>query len=111
VTLARQPTSLGLTPSDVAEMPPECLPALLASLAALQGAAAARLAALPTRDTSPLSDDRLVSVAEAAKRTGMSRRWLYLQARKGNLPFARRIGRAVRFSPAGIERWLAARKS
>jgi excisionase family DNA binding protein len=102
---------LGLSATDVAEMSLEMVPALLVALAALQGAAAARLVAVPNRDAVPLAEDRLVSVAEAAKRTGMSPRWLYLHARKGDLPFARRMGRSVRFSPAGIERWLAARKS
>jgi len=103
---------LGLSPADVAEMPREQIPALLAALASLQSAAAAQLALAPACNTLlPVGTDGLVSVAEAARRTGMSRRWLYLHTRRGDLPFARRIGRAVRFSPTGIDRWLAARKS
>ena len=35
--------ALGLEPADVAEVPVEALPGLLAALAALQGAVAARL--------------------------------------------------------------------
>jgi excisionase family DNA binding protein len=42
-------------------------------------------------------------------RTGMSKGWLYREARAGRLPFAKRHGRAVRFDAAGLDRWLARR--
>ncbi len=47
-------------------------------------------------------DDNL-SAADAARRLGMSRDWLYRNARR--LPFAGRIGRRVVFSARGLERW------
>jgi predicted DNA-binding transcriptional regulator AlpA len=109
--VAERVPALGLDPGDVAHLSPECLPGLLAALAALQGAVAARLVApaLVRSDGRSVGNDCLLSATEAAKRTGMSTRWLWKHA--DTLPFARRIGRAVRFSPAGIEKWLATRKS
>jgi predicted DNA-binding transcriptional regulator AlpA len=102
---------LGLDPSAVASLPPEALPGLLAALAAVQAAVAARLAvANPT----PLGaresgHDEMLTAAQAAGRTGMSRRWLYANAK--DLPFAVRTGQgSVRFSARGIEKWLAQRK-
>jgi predicted DNA-binding transcriptional regulator AlpA len=60
---------------------------------------------MPTRGTAPPAD-RLLSAAKAAERTGMSEDWLYRHA--DELPFTRRTsGRAVRFSEAGIAKWLA----
>jgi len=42
-------------------------------------------------------------------RTGMSKGYLYREARRGRLPFVRRIGRRVIFDSAGLDRWLARR--
>lgn len=52
--------------------------------------------------------DRLLAVAEVAKRTGLSADYIYRHGKRW--PFARRIGRAVRFSEAGLEHWLANRR-
>jgi excisionase family DNA binding protein len=49
--------------------------------------------------------DRLLTVAEAAARLSLSRHALYKRAR--TLPFAVRQGRALRFSEAGIDRYIA----
>ena len=51
--------------------------------------------------------DRLLDIAEAASRMGISKDWLYRHA--NTFPFARRIGRKVLFSDAGLVRWLANR--
>ena len=49
--------------------------------------------------------DRLLKVDEAAALLGVQPRWLYDRAR--TLPFARRLGeRTLRFSEAGMRRWL-----
>ena len=57
-------------------------------------------------------EDEMLTAAAAAKRTGMSRRWLYEQARAGALPFARRVSaHGVRFSARGIDRWLARKQA
>ncbi len=92
--------------ADVASLPRESLPGLLAGLAALQSAVAARLVEAPARELS-VADEQLTA-DQAAQRTGMSARYLYKHARE--LPFARRIGRAVRFSSRGIDQWLAKKK-
>jgi predicted DNA-binding transcriptional regulator AlpA len=53
---------------------------------------------------------RAIDIEAVKARTGMSLDWLYRQARKGRLPFARRLGRRVTFDAAGLERWLERRR-
>ena len=50
-----------------------------------------------------------LDIEQVMQRTGMSKGWLYKQARKGALPFARRLGRRIVFDEAGLTRWLARR--
>jgi predicted DNA-binding transcriptional regulator AlpA len=50
-----------------------------------------------------------LDVQDVMRATGMSRAWLYREARTGRLPFARRIGRRLVFDAAGLEKWLARR--
>ncbi len=52
--------------------------------------------------------ERLLTAAEVAARTGLSLDYVYRHARRW--PFARKIGRASRFSESGLERWLASRR-
>jgi excisionase family DNA binding protein len=52
---------------------------------------------------------RGLAVEAVVERTGMSKDWLYREARKGRLPFARRLGRRVVFDEAGLNRWLERR--
>src|SRR5258706_505556 len=47
--------------------------------------------------------DENLNAAEAARRLGISRDWLYKN--RGRLPFAVRLGRRVVFSARGLERW------
>ena len=52
--------------------------------------------------------DRMLTVQEAAAVLEVRPRWLYDRA--GKLPFARKLGgRTLRFSEAGLRRWLARR--
>lgn len=54
-------------------------------------------------------DDRLLTVEEAAQIARVSKRWLY--ARASNLPFTRKLShKVVRFSEAGLRKWLATRR-
>jgi predicted DNA-binding transcriptional regulator AlpA len=54
------------------------------------------------------SSDRLLTPQEASQRLGVSVRWLY--RRSGKLPFARKLShKVIRYSEAGIRRYLAAR--
>lgn len=91
-------------------LPADALPAAIAQLAALQARAAARLcqAATAARENQT-RPSRLLTVAEVAARTGLSADYLYRHAR--HLPCARRFGRALRFDEAGLERWLASRRT
>jgi excisionase family DNA binding protein len=52
---------------------------------------------------------RALAVEAVVERTGMSKDWLYREARTGRLPFARRLGRRVVFDEAGLNRWLERR--
>lgn len=86
---------------------PEVLPSALAHLLALQARVVARLTEAAPGSARATSGDRMLTIDEAADRTGMSKDWLYRHA--DTLPFARRIGRARRFSEAALTRWLATR--
>lgn len=51
-----------------------------------------------------VAPDRMLTAREVAERLKMSVRWVYQHA--DDLPFARRIGKALRFSERGLEAWL-----
>jgi predicted DNA-binding transcriptional regulator AlpA len=62
-------------------------------------------------NTKPNDDEKetLLTVDDAAALIGVNRRWMYRHAHK--LPFTRRINRkTLRFTEAGLRRWLAAKK-
>jgi predicted DNA-binding transcriptional regulator AlpA len=69
-----------------------------------------------TRTTSPAPSpavpvpSRGLDIDAVVERTGMSRGWLYREARAGRLPFARRLGRRISFDATGLERWLGRRR-
>jgi excisionase family DNA binding protein len=52
--------------------------------------------------------ERLLSIGEAAEMLGHSQIWLYRNSKR--LPFSVRMGRSVRFSRKGIEKWIEAHK-
>jgi len=84
------------------------IPAVLAQLAAAQGVLAARLLAADTEGHVSIEQhERLLTVKDAAERLNVSDDWLYRRAAK--LPFSVRVGRALRFSEVGLERWIRAR--
>jgi predicted DNA-binding transcriptional regulator AlpA len=91
--------------SLVEETPAPELPQLIGELEAARAVAWARLTA-PAADKphdEPGQEARNLDVAEAAKRLGISRDWLYRHA--SELPFALRIGRRVVFDSLALERW------
>ncbi len=101
---------LARDPAKAQELPPEARQAL--SLRALTV-----LAVLATAPGEPASangqgeapaEDRLLTVEETARKLGMSEDWCYRQAKR--LPFAVRIGRQLRFSERGIERYIRQRQ-
>lgn len=99
--------TLASSPDRVADVPPGDVPALLAALAALQSALAARLLSVPPASAEAPTSDRLLTVSEACARLSCSRTWLYRNA--ADLPFVVRQGRTLRCSEAGIARYIAAR--
>ena len=90
-------------PALVATVPASRIPALLCQLSALQGAMAARLIAAD-RDEPLSAEDTLLTVDQAAERLGVSTDWLFRRSR--TLPFVVRLGRHLRFSNRGIDRYL-----
>ncbi|OGB92206.1 MAG: hypothetical protein A2Z31_00035 [candidate division NC10 bacterium RBG_16_65_8] len=97
-------------PARVADIPPATAAALLARVAGLQPVLLARALA-PVgnggQDGAPVVD-RLLTVKEAAAQLGHSEDWCYRHAPK--LPFTVRTGRDVRFSAAGLARWICTRQ-
>src|SRR5437867_2943362 len=90
-------------PAKVARVPPTRIPALLSQLSAVQSAMAARLISAD-RDEPTSTEDTLLTVDQAAERLGVSKDWLFRRSR--TLPFVVRLGRHLRFSNRGIDRYL-----
>ena len=99
---------------DPAVVPQEFILPMLAQLAALQSALAARLmlvqeeshkrAQMPTLD-----EGQLLTAKQAAAVLNVSEDWMYRHA--SGLPLARRLSRkALRFSKAGLLRWRDAKR-
>jgi excisionase family DNA binding protein len=83
----------------------------LFELGALNAALAARAAdAVPQQGTEAQPDhERLLTPAQAAERLGVTRRWLYRNAKR--LPFTRKLTpRTLRFHEAGLEKYIRDRK-
>jgi len=89
---------------EVSELPPEQLPRLLGELGEIRCTAIARLSAVAPAPV----QDQLLDVEAAAQRLGVSRDYLYRH--HAELPFTRRMGKALRFSLLGIEKWLRTAK-
>jgi predicted DNA-binding transcriptional regulator AlpA len=93
------------------EIPVEEIPALLIRLAGVQTALAARLTiATGSRDGNEAPvQDRLLTAEQASALLATTPRWLYRHHKR--LPFARQLSRKVlRFSEAGLRKWMNARK-
>ena len=83
------------------ELPAEELPGLIGQLEEAKAAAWARLTVQAPKAA---EYDELLGVAEAARRLGVSRDFLYTHARE--YPFTRRQGRKLLFSAQGIEKHI-----
>jgi predicted DNA-binding transcriptional regulator AlpA len=86
------------------DLPPAQLPQFLGELETIRITALSRL----TSQAPALEPDTLVDAETASKRLGMSTAYLFRHA--DALAFARRIGRSVRFSSRGIDRYIAQRR-
>ena len=96
-------------PRKVSDIPPEAVHELRGELARLDSLLQERLyLANRNGDTErPGAGDRLLNVEEAAERLSLSQDFLYRNSKK--LPFTVRNGRQLRFSEAGIERYIRQR--
>ena len=93
-------------PEVLAKIPREDIPALLLEISAVQGRLAAKLLE-PSEQTNSGNVDKLLDITEAATKLAVTEDWLY---RKGSkLPFVVRMGRNVRFSEKGIEKYIRQR--
>ena len=77
---------------------------ILGELAALDTLLRARLTSEAMDDQKAEAKDRLLKIDEAAAKLGTTKDYLYRHAEK--FPFTVRIGRALRFSEDGIERYI-----
>jgi hypothetical protein len=89
-------------PAEVDAVPREALADVVTRAAAIQARAMARLASPATEIA--MTEDKLLTLDEAAEALRKSPSWLYHHARK--LPFTRRVGRGLRFSSRGLRRYL-----
>ena len=99
---------LVVDPALVANLSPDEAASALVALTALQAALAFRVNASRTtaKPDTPAAGDRLLTAAEAAERAGVTPRWL----RGRRLPFIVRVSpRCVRYSEAGLEKWMRRR--
>jgi hypothetical protein len=87
------------------ELPAEELPKLLGEIEEVRCTAMARL----TAPIQPSGADELLSVAEASRRLGVSKDYLYRHG--SDFPFTRRIGRKLLFSSLGIDRHIKQQSS
>jgi predicted DNA-binding transcriptional regulator AlpA len=98
-----------MSPSDLRSLvectPAHELPQLIGELEAAKAVAWARITApaVDQQSDGPVQEARNLDVAEAARRLGVSRDWLYRHA--SELPFAVRIGRRLVFDSLALERW------
>jgi excisionase family DNA binding protein len=95
-------------PARTRDLPPEVARDLLARLAPLLTLLLAQAFQGANGAPEGSAEDRLLTVAEAARKLGMSKDWCYRQAKR--LPFAVRIGRQLRFSERGVERYIRQRQ-
>ena len=99
---------LAADPTKAASLSPEAARALtfrcLSALAALASVPVTTPGQVPTGP----GEERLLTVEEAARTLGVSEDWLYRRAPR--LPFTVRLGRVLRFSAEGLERYIRQRQ-
>jgi predicted DNA-binding transcriptional regulator AlpA len=94
-------------PEALAKIPRDQIPPLLIQIASLQGALAASLLNDDETAAAKENGDKLLEVKEAAAKLASTPDWLYRKS--GKLPFVVRMGRNIRFSEAGIEKYIRQR--
>jgi hypothetical protein len=96
-------------PTRASSLPAGSLQALLCRCVMAQTVLlGALVAGSAPRTDAPVEPDALLDVKEAAKRMASTKDWLYRHSRR--LPFTVRNGRQLRFSAAGIARYIRERQ-
>lgn len=99
--LASDGACAGLTREQIAEATRQA--------ASLQGRLAEAMRVVTAPSTPRPTPERLLSVEDAAIRLGVTKRWLYRNAKR--LPFTRKLTRrTLRFHEAGLERYIREKK-
>jgi excisionase family DNA binding protein len=98
-------------PERITELEPSVGRLILAQLTTVSAALAVRLLESPSDSSSKLRAEAgdLLRIEDAAKRMNVSKTWLYRRVEQ--LPFVIRLGRGVRVSADGLERYLRAQRS
>jgi predicted DNA-binding transcriptional regulator AlpA len=102
---------LAAHPERVQELPPAVTLGLLTRVAGLEAALLVQSLAGGARhggQPDAQDGDRLLTAKEAANTLACSIDWLYRHAAK--LPFTVRLGRALRFSAEGLDRYVRQRQ-
>jgi len=110
VSLEAIPTLTDLVedPTRISAVPVEAVPGLRGKLAELDSHLLTRLLSSQRGNSAAQSQgDRLLNVEEAARKLGKSKDFMYRHA--GDYDFVVREGRSVRFSDAGIEKYIRQR--
>jgi len=103
-------------PARAADLPPEAIPPLLTELAARQNQLAALqitlvaqlMAATNGQPAPPAEGDRLLTAEEVAPILGLAPE----QVGRRKFPFRRKLGhRTVKYSAAGLRKWLAVKRA
>lgn len=91
-------------PERVSSLPVEAVPAMLGDLERLKATLWARLTLPQSNGQGAPDGDRLLDVEEAARKLSKTKDYLYRHA--DHYPFTVRDGRSLRFSEAGIEKFI-----
>ena len=99
---------LAAHPELAFELPRSALLALHTRVVVVLAAITGPLSSMDPDARRQISEDHLLGVNEAAKRLSASKDWLYRHASR--LPFTVRVGRQLRFSSVGIDRFIHSRQ-
>jgi excisionase family DNA binding protein len=94
--------------AEAEELPAQEIPQLLGALEELKTRLWLRLVAANGQGASPQPADSLLDAKQAAERLRTSQDYLYRHAAR--LPFTVRIGRRLRFSAQGLDRYIRQRR-
>jgi excisionase family DNA binding protein len=99
---------LAADPRKAATLSPDAARAVTMRCAAVLAAVASVSTPLAPQPRDDDEDGLLLTTEEAAQRLGVSQDWLYRRA--ATLPFTVRLGRSLRFSIRGLERYIRQRE-